>query len=379
MNKKVRVLQVLDFINHNSGVSAVVMNYYTHLTRERVSCDFLLYESAEHDLEEQIIANGSKIYLMGQPSGSNLTECEKRVEKFFAEHAREYDVVHVHIPNAAFIVLRMAKKYGVPVRILHSHNARGADGTLKKIRNFVLNKWGISYANYYMACSQKAGVYLFGKRKVKQGKVVVLNNAIELEKYQYNSENREKLRGELGVGDELILGHVGRFSEQKNHSGLIEIFAKLQERGVPGKLLLLGDGSLRPQIEQLAREKGVFENVIFQGIVSNVEEYMSVMDVFLLPSLYEGLPVVCVEAQAAGLPCIVSANVTREIALTDRVEFIENEKISQWCDEIEQLASQLPDRSQCMPMEAYDIRKQARRLEEIYLSYGMGTDTDVHL
>lgn len=379
MNKKVRVLQVLDFINHNSGVSAVVMNYYAHLTRERVSCDFLLYESAEHDLEEQIRANGSKIYLMGQPSGSNLAECEKRVEKFFAEHAREYDVVHVHIPNAAFIVLRMAKKYGVPVRILHSHNARGADGTLKKIRNFVLNKWGISYANYYMACSQKAGVYLFGKRKVKQGKVVVLNNAIELEKYQYNSENREKLRGELGVGDELILGHVGRFSEQKNHSGLIEIFAKLQERGVPGKLLLLGDGSLRPQIEQLAREKGVFENVIFQGIVSNVEEYMSVMDVFLLPSLYEGLPVVCVEAQAAGLPCIVSANVTQEIALTDRVEFIENEMISQWCDEIEQLASQLPDRSQCMPMEAYDIRKQARRLEEIYLSYGMGTDTDVHL
>lgn len=379
MNKKVRVLQVLDFINHNSGVSAVVMNYYTHLTRERVSCDFLLYESAEHDLEAQIRANGSKIYLMGQPSGSNLAECEKRVEKFFAEHAREYDVVHVHIPNAAFIVLRMAKKYGVPDRVLHSHNARGADGTLKKIRNFVLNKWGISYANYYMACSQKAGAYLFGNRKVKQGKVVVLNNAIELEKYQYNSENREKLRGELGVGDELILGHVGRFSEQKNHSGLIEIFAKLQERGVPGKLLLLGDGSLRPQIEQLAREKGVFENVIFQGIVSNVEEYMSVMDVFLLPSLYEGLPVVCVEAQAAGLPCIVSANVTREIALTDRVEFIENEKITQWCDEIEQLASQLPDRSQCMPMDAYDIRKQARRLEEIYLSYGMGTDTDVHL
>lgn len=379
MNKKVRVLQVLDFINHNSGVSAVVMNYYTHLTRERVSCDFLLYESAEHDLEAQIRANGSKIYLMGQPSGSNLAECEKRVEKFFAEHAREYDVVHVHIPNAAFIVLRMAKKYGVPDRVLHSHNARGADGTLKKIRNFVLNKWGISYANYYMACSQKAGAYLFGNRKVKQGKVVVLNNAIELEKYQYNSENREKLRGELGVGDELILGHVGRFSEQKNHSGLIEIFAKLQERGVPSKLLLLGDGSLRPQIEQLAREKGVFENVIFQGIVSNVEEYMSVMDVFLLPSLYEGLPVVCVEAQAAGLPCIVSANVTREIALTDRVEFIENEKITQWCDEIEQLASQLPDRSQCMPMDAYDIRKQARRLEEIYLSYGMGTDTDVHL
>jgi len=148
---------------------------------------------------------------------------------------------------------------------------------------------------------------------------------------------------------------------------------------VKSKLLLLGDGALRPQIEAFAKEKGVDENIIFMGTVSDVERYMSAMDIFMLPSLYEGLPVVCVEAQAAGLPCLVSASVTQEIALTDRVQFIENGDVMQWCDRIRQLAGALPDRSDDVQMDAYDIRRQAGRLEEIYLQYGKSADTDVDL
>lgn len=377
--KSIKVLQVLDKISYNSGVSAVVMNYYKYLPQEHVKCDFLLYEQAKSDLKSEILAKGSNVYVTGQPSAKNMRTYCRNVESFFTSHAEEYDVVHVHIPNAAFVILSCAKKYGVPIRIIHSHNARGADGIVKKARNFVLNKWGICYANRYMACSNAAGEYLFGKKLCEKGQVTILNNAILLEKYRYNPQKRKEIRNALGVGDEVLLGHVGRFAEQKNHMGLLAIFSKLCEQGWKGKLLLIGDGELRDATMQRAERLGIKERVIFAGVVSNVNEYMSAMDIFLLPSLYEGLPVVCVEAQAAGLPCLVSTNVTREIELTDRVKFIENENIAQWCDAIEQMERAVPDRTEMVQMDDYDIEKQTRRLEEMYLLYGKSADTDVDL
>lgn len=378
MKKPVRVLQVLDFINHNSGVSSVVMNYYLHLKLTNVQCDFLLYEEAEEELELELKNRGACIYVTGQPAGTGIAAYRKRVDQFFKQHENEYDVVHIHIPNAAFIVLRSAKKYGVPVRIVHSHNARGADGRIKKIRNFILNRWGLHYANQYYACSKAAGRYLFGKNKMDCGQVSILNNAVDLKKYSYNLWNREKIRRKLGMKDEILLGHVGRFVEQKNHEGLLNIFAELQKRNICCKMVLLGDGPLRKEIEQRA-EKEVPGKVIFEGVVNHVEEYMSAMDMFILPSLYEGLPVVCVEAQAAALPCLVSENITNEIKLTEHVYFMDNADVSGWCDKIESLLKQLPERKKCLDMDAYDINKQAARLEEMYLSYGMGTDIDVHL
>lgn len=377
--RQIKVLQVLDSINHNSGVSAVVVNYYRHLAKERVKCDFLLYASAESDLEEEIIAHGSKIYTTGQPSGRRIGLYRRNVEQFFSEHAGEYAIIHLHIPNAAFIILHCAKKYGVPVRIMHSHNARGADGIGKKIRNFLLNKWGIYYANYFMACSAAAGVYLFGKKLYSQGHVTILNNAISMDEYRYDAEKRRKIRERLGIGEEVLLGHVGRFVEQKNHRGLLDIFSELCEQGWKGKLVLLGDGELQSAVRKRVEELKLTDRVIFAGVVTNVNAYMSAMDIFLLPSLYEGLPVVCVEAQAAGLPCLVSTNVTREIALTDRVKFLDNANIPEWCNEIESLAGTLPNRTEEIYMNSYDIEKQAKRLEEIYLQHGKSTDIDVDL
>lgn len=370
-NEKVRVLQVLDFINHNSGVSAVVMNYYEHLPQACMKCDFLLYEQAESDLESEILAKGSEIYVTGQPSAKNMRIYRRNVEKFFANHIREYDVVHVHIPNAAFIVLNVAKKYGVPVRIIHSHNARGADGMAKKVRNFVLNKWGICYANRYMACSKAAGEYLFGKKCCEKGQVAILNNAIPLEKYRYNTQKRNEIRKALGVGDEVLLGHVGRFAEQKNHDGLLIIFSKLCEQGWNGRLLLIGDGELRDATMQRAERLGIKEQIIFSGVVSNVNEYMSAMDIFLLPSLYEGLPVVCVEAQAAGLPCLISDKVSREIKLTKQVRFLELNNVQSWCDSIRELKIDKRDRNrtEINELENFDITKQAERLVTLYRSF----------
>lgn len=379
MKKTVKVLQVLDYVNHNSGVSAVVMNYFSHMDRDKVQCDFLLFEKEENEISREIVRCGGRIYTSGKPAGKSILNYRKRVDEFFAQHVGEYEVVHIHIPNAAFAVLRSAKKYGVPVRILHSHNARGADGTVRKVRNFLLNKWGIRYANRYFACSEAAGVYLYGKRKMEKHQVWVINNAIDLKRYAFREERREQIRRQYGIGpEEMLLGNVGRFVEQKNQIRLLEIFAAAEKK-LDVKLILLGDGELREDLRNKAEQLGIIEKVIFAGVVDDVENYLSAMDVFLLPSLYEGLPVVCVEAQAAGLPCLVSSNVTREIKLTDRVYFIENGETAKWCEMLERLAHNGAAGRRGMELEAYDIRKQAAALEENYLRYGKSTDTDVDL
>ena len=378
MSESIRVLQVLDFINYNSGVSAVVTNYFFQLDPQRVQCDFLLYEMPEETWTARLTAAGAKVYVTGKPSGKSMAEYERNVKDFFRQHAKDYDIVHVHIPNAAFIVLRYAKKYGIKVRILHSHNARGADGAVKKIRNYLLNQWGIRYANQYFACSVKAGNYLFGEKRC--GQLVVLPNAIRLERYAFDEKKRKTIRDSMGVKEhELLLGHIGRFAEQKNHEGLLKIFAETRKRGMDTKLVLLGDGELREKTGQLAEELGIKDQVLFAGVVANVPDYLSAMDIFLLPSLYEGLPVVCVEAQAAGLPCLISDQVTREIALTDQVWFLANGNQDSWCDRIRKISAEGRSRNAVKGLEQYDIVRQTRNLEESYLQYAAGTDLDVNV
>lgn len=364
--KEISVLQVLDFVNHNSGVSAIVVNYYSNMPKERVKCDFLLYEEPEADLAELLKQNGAKIYVSGQPEGRNILQYRKKIRNFFDTHGEEYDMIHVHIPNAAFIILESAKRYGIPVRILHSHNARGADGIGKKIRNYVLNKWGIFYADEFFACSKSAGRYLFGESAVAQEKVRVIPNAVDVRRYRYSEEKRLKMRRELGVENNLVLGHVGRFAEQKNHVQLIDIFYETQKRYPDAKLLLLGDGPLRLQVEEKIKQLGIADKVMFVGTVDHVWDYMQAMDIFLLPSLYEGLPVVCVEAQAADLPCLLSDRISDEIKLTENVYFLDNGDIAAWVDKIGKVRYHL--RKDDINIEDYNIEQAGKKLEEIYNS-----------
>lgn len=382
MDNKVHVLIVADYISQNSGVSSVVMNYYTHIDHSKIQMDFLLYKEPEEDYLEYLYEKGSKVYYSGYPMEIGIGKYQKEIDSFFAEHKNEYSVVHVHIPNAAFIVLKYAKKYGVKTRIIHSHNSRGADGIVKKVRNYILNKLGIFYANQYFACSKSAGKFLFGNKYNHQ--ITIIHNAIDLKKYSYNQENREKIRKQIGIEDECLLGHVGRFSEQKNHEFLIKIANELKRKNVPFKLILLSNGELLEKIQQQVNALNLEDCVIFTGVVSNVKEYMDAMDIFLLPSLYEGLPCVCVEAQANGLPCILSETITDEVAFTDDISFlgISDEEI--WAEKImemiqsHQLVKQR-EKDGCMRMNQYSIEVQAKKLEEKYLSYGNSSDTNVNV
>lgn len=369
--EKIKILFVLDYINDNSGVSSMVLNYYCHMDKKNFLIDFLLYEPPRENILRYFEKYNSTVYATGHPVKMGYIKYQKEIKKFFSERQEQYQIVHLHIPNAAFVILKYAKKYGVQTRILHSHNSRGADSRLKRVRNKILNNQGIQFANHYMACSESAARYLFGNDRLE--KVDIISNAINLEKFKFDSLCRERVSKKLGIKNELVLGHVGRFCRQKNHIFLIEIAKELKLDGIPFKLLLLGDGELKIEIQEVAKNAGIEDSILFLGVQKNVKEYMDVMDVFLLPSLYEGLPYVCVEAQVNGLDCLISDKVSREVELSDQLLFLGISDPKEWKKSILECVNKKGLRrtkaQQYSRMRNYDISIQSKRMEEKYIRF----------
>lgn len=363
--KTVRILQIIDKIDKNSGVWSAVNNYYKHIDNSEFIFDFMVNQEVEENLKEEIEQRGSKIYVMPELKGKNMLQYKKELKSFFSTH-KEYCIVHGHVPNASAFYLREAKKAGVPVRILHSHNSRGADGIVKKIRNYILNHRGVSAANVYLACSAPAAQYLFGT--TDESRVRIVRNAIDLKKFAYNKEVRENLRKKYHVEDKFVIGHIGRFVEQKNHRFLIEIAKELKDRRRDFSFVLVGDGPLRLKIEQMVKKMGLSEYFIFVGSVDNPQDYYQMMDLFAMPSLYEGLPVVGVEAQAAGLPCLFSDTITREILLTKQAKQLSIQKADEWAEELSGVVKQRNlENVELIEQHGFAIEKEAKKLENIYL------------
>ncbi|MBR1391662.1 MAG: glycosyltransferase family 1 protein [Lachnospiraceae bacterium] len=359
----IRVLQVLEGINENSGVSSVVMNYYDHMETEKIMFDFMIHSDIREDTRREIEKRGSKIYRMPSLSGKNIPRYIKALNRFWEEHRGEYQIVHGHLPNAAVFYLGIAGKYGCPVRILHSHNSRGADGTVKRIRNYILNRWGVRTANTYFACSKLAAEYLFGKRKAEKAHIIY--NAIELKKFAYNPQIRQELRRKYHVEDKVVIGHVGRFQEQKNHTFIIELaqnLAKKQEY----VFVLLGDGPLRKNIEQSIERCDLQDQVKILGVVKNPQDYYQMMDIFILPSLYEGLPVVGVEAQAAGLSCILSDRITEEVLVAENIHRLSIADAAAWAEKIREMTDDRVANMQRLEEAGFSIEREALRLEQLY-------------
>lgn len=217
-----RVLQVIDDMGLNSGVSSMLLNYYKYIDHSKVNFDFMVYNTVSDDVKKYCKRNHSKIYEVGPLSGRTVLDgtLYKKTESVMKRYAKKYDVIHGHEPNTAFIYMKLAKKYGIKNRIIHSHNAKGADGITKKARNFILNQYGLKYATNYCACSKKAAKYLYGTTK----HVNVINNAIDIDKFRFQPEVRSYMRKKLGVENMFVVGHVGRFAPQKNHEYIIDIF-----------------------------------------------------------------------------------------------------------------------------------------------------------
>jgi len=363
MPEPIRVLHVIRLMNHG-GVESMIMNLYRNIDRSKVQFDFVQNSNEPAVYDEEILSLGGKIYRCPHYNGKNHFAYTGWWNNFFKAHPGEYAIVHGHLGSTAAIYLSIAKKYGC-YAIAHSHSA-GA-GSL----GFRLFSYPTRFvADHFFACSREAGIARFGKKVGTDAEMCqVLNNAIDTNRFAFCEEARNEMWRKLKIPPEaIVLGHLGRFRTEKNHLFLLDIFAEFLRSQPDAMLLLVGDGELRGQIENKIMEKQLQNKVILAGARSNTWDYYNVMDVFVMPSLYEGVPVSLVEAQASGLPCVVSSVVPQEAAITDSVRFISLDAGAQlWADVVEKEASS-PRRNVLTQLKeaGYDIVKTAKWLEEYY-------------
>lgn len=358
----IRILQVVTHMDRG-GLETMLMNYYRHMDRDRVQFDFLVHRQERAAYDDEIEALGGKIYRLPRlvPWSKSYLSA---LNCFFDEHT-EYKVVHVHQDCLSSVILKAAQQHNVPVRIAHSHNAN-QDKNLKYPIKLWYRRDIPRYATKLFACGKDAGDWMFGGAPYQ-----IVDNAIDATTYTYAPAKRMKMRQQLGLADELVIGHVGRFNPQKNHSFLLGIFAALLKKEPNAVLLLVGGGKDMSKIQAKARELGIADHVRFLGVRSDVADLMQAMDVFAFPSLYEGLPVTMVEAQAAGLPCIISDKVPPECILTEGLVHVLplSAGAEAWADAIlEKRNTPRTDRSAEIAAHGFDITTETVKLQEFYLS-----------
>lgn len=374
MTEPVRVLQIIGIVA-GGGVEAVVMNYYEHIDRTKVQFDFIVHNDNKIDITPKVEAMGGRVYKV-TPYYKNPVAFMYVIYKVIINH--HYRIIYSNMNTLSAFPLFAAWLAGVPVRILHNHSTSSPGETKRIIMKYILCPFARFFANHYLDCSQLAAVWMYGKDLADSGKVTVINNAIDLSKYAFHTEKRKTLRKALGLGDEFVVGHVGRFMFQKNHAFLLDAFAAALKKKPHMVLLLIGDGPLRPKMEEKAQQLGVGAQVIFLGLRSDVQDLYNVMDLFVLQSHYERLPFVGVEAPANGLSCLFSTAVTRETKLTKNAVFFElSQGAERWAEKI---ASCTGERNlgveQEMREAGFDIDASALKLEHMYEQMSTGEEHD---
>lgn len=368
MKKKSKPIRVAQIMGKwlGGGVEAVVMNYYRNIDRNKVQFDFICDEDFKYIPREEIEKLGGKIILI--PPYQKPFKYHKELKKVLKE--RNYKIVHSHISTMSFFSLWAAKSAKVPVRIVHAHSTTNKQEKKKNLMKQVLRPFSKVFANRYFCCSELAGRWLFGNKTYNQGKVYLLNNAIDVDKFKYNEKVRKAKRKELNIKDkDLVIGHIGRFVKQKNHEFLIDIFNEIHKQNKNTILLLAGDGPLKEEIQNKVKKIGLEKNVQFLGQRNDANELYQAMDAFVLPSLYEGLPVVGVEAQAAGLPCFLSTDMTKETKVLDSTQFISlTHDTKYWADKIlkEVKTFERKDSSREITDNNFNIKKEIRKIEKQY-------------
>ncbi len=362
------MLRILHIVTHmnRGGLETMLMNYYRHIDRTQVQFDFLTHREYDGDYGEEIKKLGGIIYHL--PTLNPFSSSYKKTLGYFFEHHPEYQIIHVHQDCLSSVILKEAEKCGIPVRIAHSH-CSSQDKDLKYLIKIFYRHFISKYATELFACGKDAGNWMFCGAPF-----IVLNNAINSANYVYNFEKRRTVRKQLELNnDELVIGHVGRFSLQKNHTYLIDVFHQIKVQFPNSKLLLVGDdrGELADNIKRKVADLGLSDSVIFTGLRSDVADLMQAMDVFVFPSKYEGLPVTMIEAQSAGLPCVISEKVPIECKVTDLVIQINlSVPAEYWAETIIKTAMSTvrQDTSEFIKEAGFDIAENAKWLQDYYLS-----------
>lgn len=365
--KPIRILHMIGSLN-SGGSQAFVMNIYRNIDRNKVQFDFVIDRANDTFYVKEIEDLGGKVYTL-----KNIKECNpitfcKQWDSFFENHS-EYKIIHGHVRSIAAIYLSIAKKHGL-ITIAHSHSTASRGNKIEQVVKNIM-QLPIKYtADYLFACSNEAGKWLFGEKAIKKDNYKVVKNAIDIEKYVFNESKRNEIRKVLGVEGKFVIGHVGTFTYPKNHKFLIDVFYQVQMQNKNAVLLLVGDGELRPQIEKQIADLRIKDKVILTGVVPNVNDYMQAMDVFVFPSIFEGLGIAVIEAQASGLSGIVADTIPKEAYITDLIKTISlKESADIWVKIILKYSNGYERRNTYKEIKnsGYNISDAAKWLEEFYL------------
>lgn len=358
----IRILQVVPNMNRG-GIETLLMNLYRNLDKEKFQFDFLVHHKDIGAYDNEIISLGGKIYYFSVMDDKNIFKYIKDLFCFFKKH-QEYKIVHGHMASLAFIYFGVAKICGIKIRIAHSHGDSYLK-TLKGYAKFVLFKLTKFFSTYNLACSNNAGRYLFNKKPF-----TVFHNAINVEEFSFNKNLRDEYRKLFDIGeDEIVFGHIGRFNLQKNHIFLIDVFNEIFKIYKKSKLFLVGDGELKKEIIKYIENKECKNQIYLLGVREDTNALYQMFDCFLMPSLFEGLPVVGIEAQAADLPCFFSSNITKEVRISKKCFFYSLEIGSkQWAKDImKNLSFERQNNENIISEAGYNIKTNINYLEKLYL------------
>lgn len=366
----IRVLHSVSNMDR-AGIETMIMNYYRNIDRSKIQFDFLCNKAKIGAYDDEIKKMGGRIF---RTPGLNPIKWFKYEHYVMDLLKREKDIKIVHSHNGAFSLQAQiaAKKSGIKNRIVHVHGTR-IDINCKLPLKLLYKKFLKKNCNRYWGCGTEAIEYYFGKAVIKNNNYMLIRNAIEIDKFIYNEEKRKEIREKYNLSDKFVVGNVARFMKQKNHKFTIELFNEILKIEPKSVLMLVGDGELQKKIKEEVKNMKIVDRVIFVGNVSNVNELYNAMDVFLLPSLFEGLPVVGIEAQASGLKCFFSNTITKEVKITNNVKFLDLKKdtLKQWASEIVKCQNYKRLNMKNEIVEAgYSIKDEADKLQEIYLKMG---------
>lgn len=363
----IRVLHYIPGFEYG-GIESLIMNIYQKIDKEKMQFDFLVERSIPENIANEIANMGGKIYVIPGVSIKKILKHILKINKIFKEN--NYNILHSHsIETRPFIPI-IAKLHKVKIRILHSHESTFNGRShiwLKKI----LKKITLLFSNKYMACSNDAAEFLIGKKSKKN--VYILKNGIDIEKFQFNNDNRIKIRENFNIkDDEILIGNIGRFAYLKNQDFVIDIFNEIRKVNDKTKLILIGDGPIRKKLEEKCKQYEIANNVIFTGKQDNINEYISALDLFLFPSIREGLGISLIEAQANKLTCIVSDGIPKEAYVLDNIIMIQLEKnAKEWANIIKDYLKNNYERNldeqEKNKLNIYDITQIANKYQEYIL------------
>jgi len=360
MSEPIHVAQILNQMD-SGGIEAVVMNYYRHINKDKVQFDFYFNQESSFPQRDELERYGAKVYFL--PSYVNVINYHKKL--YWAFKDKKYKIVHAHLNTMSVFPLFAAWRAGVPVRICHNHSTAHQGEGKRTVLKYILRPFNKIFATDYFACGELAGRWMYGDKCFDDGEVTVMQNAIDTKRFQYDDAKRKQIRKEFDISEEaFVIGHVGRFAYQKNHRFMISVFEKLLQQQENAYMLLVGEGELQDEIQCQVEKLGLRERVIFTGARQDVNDMYSAMDVFFLPSFYEGVAVVAWEAQANGLPIVSSNNVSEEIVCADNISRLNLEEGEDlW---IEKLIGARRGKDATVP----DIAEVVGKVQNFYLTKG---------